>query len=185
MLEITIPGSEEFNESTGEFIVYDPVTLRLEHSLLSVSKWESFFKKPFLKSAKLNADEIRYYVQCMEVGSIHAPSLFFRLTTENIKAIEAYIADSHTATVINEIRKSKTPTSRNKVQTSESLYAAMFTRGIPIETETWNLNRLLTLIRVMDVENGTSGNNGKMSRAESAQWQREQNLARRARAKKR
>lgn len=145
MLTITIPGAELWNEAKQEFIVGKDATIVLEHSLVSLSKWESKWKKPFLTNDSKTSEEIRDYIRCMTITQNVDPNVYFRLTEDNVKEIEAYIQDSMTATRFTERPGGKRGSGR--IITSEVIYAWMTQFQIPFECQKWHLNRLLTLIR--------------------------------------
>lgn len=98
MLRITVPGAEFYNENTGEFIYFDDQELELEHSLLSISKWEGIYNKPFLSSSDKTVEEILDYVRCMTLTDNVASDVYERLSEQNIKAINDYINAPMTAT---------------------------------------------------------------------------------------
>lgn len=144
MLSITIPSQELFNEKTYEVFEIKGGTIQLEHSLISLSKWERKWKKPFLvkKNNKTN-DEFLDYIRCMTITQNVNPLLYFALTSENYEEIANYIEDPMSA------RSMASPTSkggRKEVVTAETIYYCMFTYNIPKECEKWHLNRLLNLI---------------------------------------
>ena len=149
MLEITIPEQELFNESTSEFINIKAQTLKLEHSLVSVSKWESKWKKPFLSKDKKTREETIDYIRCMTITQNINPIVYIGLTDENVECVSKYIDDPMTATWFNEpeVRKSQ------EVVTSELIYYWMVALNIPFECQKWHLNRLMTLIRVCNIKN--------------------------------
>ena len=162
MLELTLPEVEGYDENTRTFVAAAPaVTLRLEHNLVAVSKWESKFKKPFFSKELKTEEESNYYIWCMDQNPEHALSLYFRLTDQDRATIQEYIADSHTATVINDRRESKNH--HTSFTSSETIYAAMTARGIDWSAQYWHINRLLTLIRLIDIENSKGDKNNKMS----------------------
>ena len=150
MLRITIPATEEWNETTEEFIYTKEQTLQLEHSLVSLSKWESRWKKPFLSKEVKTKEEIIDYIKCMTVTQNVDPNVYRCLTEENIKAVNAYINDPMTATTFSD-RNKRSPS--REIITSEILYYQMIALTIPMECQKWHLNRLLTLIRVCDLKN--------------------------------
>ena len=129
MLEITVPASEGFNPATNEFIQYKEEKLTLEHSLLSISQWESKYHKPFLGGSKTNA-EIVDYIRCMTITKGVDPKVYHRLTEENIDRINDYIQDSMTATWFSE---DATPegkaTKKNQVITAELIYYWMIAKN--------------------------------------------------------
>ena len=174
MLSISIPGGELFDEVRRKFITVKPVTLQLEHSLISISKWESKWKKAFLSTAQRTPEEFRDYVRCMTMNADVDPNVYLFLTQANYADIQAYIDDRMSATIF---RGEKTPSGPVKSRTSEQIYGAMVLLGIPFECQKWHLNRLLNLIHECEILQ--SG--GKMSRKDSAKYIREMNAARRAR----
>lgn len=150
MLSITIPDTELFNDAEQQFYVIKGGTIQLEHSLVSVSKWESKWKKSFfLKNNKSN-EEVLDYVRCMTITQNVNPYLYKCLTKENMLNIKEYIDDPMTATTISNIKKT---TGNNGVITSEILYYYMIALGIPFECQKWHLNRLIMLIRVCSIKN--------------------------------
>jgi hypothetical protein len=149
MLIITIPATELFNDDTQEFIQTKEQTLQLEHSLVSLSKWESKWHKPFLSKEKKTVAETLDYVKCMTITQNVDPDVYNRLSGENITTINNYIDAPMTATTF-----SNTNTSRSReIITSELIYYWMISLNIPMECQKWHLNRLLTLIRVCNVKN--------------------------------
>lgn len=180
MLEITIKGSELWDESTEQFVHVDGCTLKLEHSLLSISKWESKWKKPFLTDSKKyekTQEETLDYIRCMTVYPKVDPSVYLGLTEQNIKEITDYISDPMTATTF---RKTNDPPSR-EIITSELIYYWMVALKIPFECEKWNLNRLLTLIRICGIKNRPPK---KISRGAAVKHHAAINKARRAKYSK-
>lgn len=173
MLTIVVPGKEYFNDTTGEFITVLPRKLELEHSLISVSKWESRWKKPFLDDHPKTAAESKDYVRCMSLDMDVDPMVYRGLTAELLHQVDAYINDSMTATTFSD-RGYRVQS--GKFTTSELIYCRMFALGIPKECETWHLNRLLTLIRVCNEENAPKK---KMSTRERYAQQKALNAQRR------
>lgn len=152
MLTITIKGREEYNPATNKFITVKDTVLSLEHSLVSISKWESKFHKPFVTKDNKTNEELIYYVKCMTITQNVDPNVYSLLTRENIEEINNYITDSMTATWFNE-RKDQ-PQRRNTEQiTSELVYYWMVAFNIPWEAQKWHFNRLLTLIRICNIKN--------------------------------
>ena len=174
MLSITIPGSRDlYDEETSRFIIVKGQTVQLEHSLISISKWESKWKKAFLSRASRTPEETVDYIRCMTTTPGVDPNLYLCLTRENIAQIQAYIDDPMSATVF---RGEDKPKGTPRPRTSEQIYGAMVVLGIPFECQKWHLNRLLNLIHECELLN--SGD--KMSRKDSAKYMRGINAARRA-----
>lgn len=160
MLQIMIPKSEQWDESTNEFIVTKEQTLKLEHSLVSLSKWESKWCKPFLSKKEKSVEEVMDYIRCMTITQNVDPNVYFALSKDNIEQINNYISAPMTATTFRPDPRDRT---RNRVITAEVIYNWMFTFNIPMECQKWHLNRLLTLIRVCSIESAPSK---KMSQKE-------------------
>ena len=150
MLRIVIPESELFNEQTGEFISVKKQTLQLEHSLVSLSKWESKWHKPFLGKEDKTFDETIDYIRCMTLSQNIDPNIYMFLTQENIKEINDYIGDPMTATTFSDDGNGR---NNREIITSELVYYWMVALNIPFECQKWHLNRLLTLIRVCNIKN--------------------------------
>lgn len=151
MLTIYVNEVELYDELKEEFITIKAKTLQFEHSLISLSKWESEYKKPFLTSSNLKTDnELYYYLECMCIQNITSDELKLILTTKNIELINTYIDEKRTATWFNELNKDKL---NNEQITSELLYYWMIAMNIPLACEKWHLSRLLTLIKICNEKN--------------------------------
>ena len=150
MLEITIPATELWDEINEEFITTKEQTLRLEHSLVSLSKWESKWCKPFLSKTNKTDEEMLDYVRCMTLTQNVPYEVYRCLTDDNIHKIYEYIDAPMTATWFND--DNTKGTSREQT-TSELIYYWMIALNIPFECQKWHLNRLLTLIRVCNIKN--------------------------------
>ena len=164
MLTITIPATELWDETREEYIYTKRQTLQLEHSLVSISKWEGKWCKPFLSSNDKTLEETIDYVKCMTVTPNVKPEIYRCLSGENIEDINKYIAAPMTATWFSE---DKTARPSREVITSEIIYYWMIALNIPFECQKWHLNRLLTLIKVCDRKNQPPkkmGKNAIMSR---------------------
>lgn len=176
MLEITVPEHEFYDEYKEEFFTIKEQTLVMEHSLVSISKWEAKWKKPYMSSEK-TPEEALDYIRCMTVSPKKVNPLVYRaLTQENADAIEAYINDPMTATTINVNGHRKV--GRKETITSELVYYWMTAQNVPIEFEKWHINRLLTLLEVCAIKNDP--NPKKMSRSAVGKQNRALNAARRA-----
>lgn len=176
MLQITIPSSEKWDEVKQEFVNTEGRTLQLEHSLVSISKWEAKWHKPFLANQEKTIEETQDYVRCMTLTQNVDPQVYCNLTNANIQTINQYIQDSMTATWFQKNYGGR-GTVRETV-TSELIYYWMITLNIPFECQKWHLNRLLTLIRVCNVKNSPRK---KMSRKQLLSENRALNEARRKR----
>ena len=150
MLQITIPAIEQWDESTQEFVYSKAYTLQLEHSLISLSKWESKWHKPFLSKTEKTTEETIDYIRCMTLTQNVKPEVYFNLSVENILQVNEYIEDPMTATTFVEDRDGKRS---REIVTAELIYYWMISLNIPVEFEKWHLNRLLTLIRVCNIKN--------------------------------
>jgi hypothetical protein len=163
MLRITVPKREYWDEKEEKFIYTKEQTLQLEHSLVSLSKWESKWNKAFISKAEKTHEETLDYVRCMTITQNVDPEVYHRLTDENIREINAYIDAPMTATYLSEDKNSSKKS--NEVITSELIYYWMIAMNIPPEYQKWHLNRLLTLIRVCERKNTPAK---KMSKKELA-----------------
>ena len=150
MLEITIPAIELWDEEKQEFINKKEQTLQLEHSLVSLSKWESKWCKSFLYTKEKTFEETLDYIKCMTITQNVSDDVYTRLTNKNIEDINNYIAAPMTATVFYD---NKNQGGKNETVTAEIIYYWMISLNIPFECQKWHLNKLITLIRVCNVKN--------------------------------
>ena len=150
MLTIHIPKTELWDENQQIFLQSKEYTLQLEHSLVSISKWESRWQKPFLTKSPKTLDETVDYVRCMTVNKNVDQDAYAFLSNENINTINRYIDSPMSATCFSEHRTG--PVNREQV-TSELIYYWMVALNIPFECQKWHLNRLLTLIRICNIKN--------------------------------
>lgn len=156
MLQIVVPptkGRELWDEAEECFIQTPSTkgqTLQLEHSLVSISKWESRWHKPFLSKVEKTDEEILDYIKCMTLTQNVDPNVYMCLTDENLSQVKNYIDNPMTATRIYDEKNRK---GSREIITSEVIYYWMISLGIPVEFQKWHINRLLTLVRVCDIKN--------------------------------
>lgn len=176
MLKIVIPKNEFWNEQKQEFITINETVLTLEHSLVSLAKWESKWKKPFLSEDVKTKEEQIDYVRCMTTTQSIDPVVFKCLTNVQLQEIDSYINDSMTATTFSDIKIR----GKKEIITAEIIYYWMVSFNIPFECQKWHLQRLLTLIRVCSAKNAPQK---KMSTKDIMSRNRALNKARRAQLK--
>lgn len=172
MLEITIPETEYFDDENQSFITMHEQKLRLEHSLVSIAKWESKWHKPFLRRHAHTWEETIDYVRCMTITQNVPNDIYYGLTDKNIKEIERYMDDKMTATWFRDNGRKNS----REIITAEIIYYWMIEAGVPFECEKWHFNRLMTLIRVCS-EKQSGGK--KMSKNETLKQYAALNAARR------
>lgn len=162
MLTVTLPGVELYDDNTSTFTTIKGTTITLEHSLVAISKWESKWKVPFLsKEAKTRAQTLDY-IKCMTVTQNVNPLLYLYIPDSIIKQIQDYMDDKMTATWFREEKGPKK--TRERVVTSELIYYWMIESNIPMECQKWHLNRLITLIQVVNEERKAADPNNKKRR---------------------
>lgn len=176
MLTLVIPDAEFWDSENRKFVTRYGGILRLEHSLISVSKWESIHQKAFLSKEPKTVDETIDYIRCMALDKNISNNVYDCLTDENIQTVNDYIANPYSATKFFDSRNGKNVTGSQNTMTSEIIYYLMFAYSIPKECEKWHLNRLLTLLRVFDIK---SNPQKKMSRRDLAARNRKLNEERR------
>lgn len=173
ILKINVDDTELWDEDKEEFVRINKQVLRLEHSLYSISKWESIWKKSFLYTEQKTDEELYSYIQCMCVDEVPM-EVIMSLSVTKIKTIIDFMEDQKTATTITNY--SRTHGRRTQIVTSELIYYWMTELNIPFECEHWHLSRLMTLIEVCNVEKNPDD---KMSKKETIEYHRALNAARR------
>lgn len=172
MLKLVIPSIEFYDEQKQEFINTKEQSIQVEHSLVSISKWESKWNKPFLSKESKTIEETIDYVKCMTLTQNVPSEVYSRLTNDNINDVSKYISAPMTATWFSDTKEKPS----REIITSEIIYYWMITYNIPFECQKWHLNKLLALIRVCSNKNQPAK---KMSRAEIISRNRELNNQRR------
>lgn len=172
MLDIVIPSVEFYDELKNEFIQTKEYKLRLEHSLVSLSKWEAKWNKPFLSDEHKTIEETIDYIKCMTLTQNVSDDAYKNITDQVIIDVNNYISEKMTATTIKEEgRNSK------EIITSEIIYSWMISLNIPLECQKWHLNRLLTLIKVCNIQSQPPK---KMNRNEMIQKNKDLNAQRKS-----
>lgn len=157
-LKLHIPAYEDlWDERNQRFISTKEADIVLEHSLVSISKFEQKWKRAFLSNKPLTDEQIIDYItRCMVISSFNNDTSVYRSLLafpDLVKQINDYMNDSMTATVINNGKITAQQHYKNKVITSEEIYYLMASNNIPIEFQKWHLNRLLALLKVFEVKN--------------------------------
>lgn len=171
--KIVVPASELYDPKANRFYDVKEQTLVLEHSLVSLSKWERKYHRPWISDGPKTPEELEYYVKCMTLTQNVNPLVYKNLTKENYDEIYAYIEDPMTASWVND--KGGRPS--REIVTAEIIYYWMIEFNIPVEFQKWHLNSLIMLIRVISAKKAPSR---KMSKSEAMSRQRDLNAARRA-----
>ena len=173
MLPVHVSGQEFWDEAKECFVYGNEVTLKLEHSLISISKWESKWLVPFYDSEK-TGEMVKDYIRCMTLNTGIDPEVYDRLSAQNIDEINEYIASPMTASTIKDDKKGSG--SKERI-TSELIYYWMTAFNIPFECEKWHINRLIMLVRICSEKNKPTK---KMSAREVMAQNKALNAARRA-----
>ena len=184
MLEIVIPEQhyEPFDEVNNEFlpeINIKETKLQLEHSLISLKKWEQTWHKPFFNRNKEDKtyDELCDYIRCMTINKVDDPEVYYWIPKNIVEQVIKYIEDPMTATTINESNIVDKQRNTREGITAEIIYYWMIALNIPVEFQKWHLNQLLTLVKVVSIKNGKQE---KMDPKVAAKQRAELNRARRA-----
>lgn len=180
VLTVHIPRQELFDEETQTFVNIKEMDLQLEHSLISLAKWESKWHIPFLGKEDKTEEQIEDYIRCMTLTQNVNSTIYQHLPDTVLRQIFDYIEDSMTATWFTDAEEKKGGIGKKDVVTAEIIYYWMITLNIPVQFEKWHLSRLLTLIRVINVKNTPSK---KMKQKDILAHNRKLNAARRARTK--
>lgn len=162
MLTIKIPAGELWDEKHGCFIYTKETELKLEHSLVSISKWESKWHKAFLKKSNKTNEEVIDYIRCMTITQNVDPNVYLCLDEKSLIAIQNYISDPMTASFLNTItNNSEEGPASSETPTSELIYYWMIQFGVPSVYEKWHINRLLTLLKICQVKSQPNGSISK------------------------
>lgn len=176
MLTIIVPAVESYDEEKQVFINTEEITLELEHSLISLSKWEASWEKPFLSADDKSTEETLGYVYAMTLTPNVSPEVYQRLSNDHLKQINNYIDAKMSATWFTE-----KPSGRGRETiTSEIIYYWMIALNIPFECQHWHLNKLFTLIKVCNQKNAPAK---KMNKTEAIAQRRALNEQRKAQLK--
>lgn len=151
MKTVIIPGSELYDESKNEFITLKDTQLTIEHSLISIKKWEERWKVPFLKTEK-TAEQFLDYIRCMTINKVD-DNVYRFIPSDVLKEIVDYIADPMTATWFSDNETVGAQKRESEIVTAEIIYYWMIALNIPMEFQKWHLNSLLTFIRVVSIKN--------------------------------
>jgi len=179
MLKIIVPGAEQYDPVENLFYTTKDTNLTLEHSLVSISKWEAKWKKPFMSATGMTQEELKSYVRCMTLTQNVDPLVYSALTQNNYSQILKYMEDPMTATTVNEKNIPKSGPRAGRVVTSELVYYWMTALNIPFDPcQKWHFNRLMTLIRVASIEQQPPK---KMSKRDIMAQNKSLNAARKAR----
>lgn len=178
MLQIDVVMSEDFDETSQEFLT-ETRALTLEHSLVSLSKWESEYEKPFLSAEEKTTEEVMSYIKMMIISPDFPPDIIDKLAPEHFQQVNEYINAKRTATWFSEPKTAKNKHARQTV-TSELIYYWMTSYNIPWEAERWHLNRLFTLIKVFGAERDDKSKTNKTARRDIAAERRALNASRRS-----
>lgn len=165
MLTLHIKEKEIFNEKTQEFEHVNACSICLEHSLVSISKWEAKWHKSFLNTEDKTNDELIDYIKCMTVSQNISLKIYSTLSIDEIKKINLYIGDTMSATTFSERKPEGAAPQKKDIVTSELIYYWLVAYQIPFECQRWHLNRLLTLIKICSIKNSNTKDDKMSKRA--------------------
>lgn len=153
MLRLLIEGRELFNDKTQEFITSEPIVLELEHSLISLSKWESKHHRPFLGAGEKTAEEIKSYIDCMIISDEQPENYHDQMTQKEYDAVNDYIGSPQSGTTFHNLAKTAGG-NRGETISAELIYYWLTAFQIPFQpAENWHLNRLFNLLRIASLKN--------------------------------
>lgn len=161
MLRLDIPAQELWDSVREEFVLVKPYSLTLEHSLVSISKWEAKYHAPFLRDKPMSLDETRDYIRMMTITQNVPDNVYLGITDDLVKKVSDYIGDPMTATTFKELSGGPSGRKSRTFVTSELIYYWMFSYQIDMKCEKWHLNRLITLIRIFAEKNKQQSSNPK------------------------
>lgn len=175
MLQINVPAQEYYDERNEMFINIPAVTLKLEHSLFAISKWEAKWKKAFLGKQEKTQEETRDYIRCMTLNEEPVDAMTYTaIPAADLKRVKDYLEDKMSASCLPE----RDHDEGGDTVTSELIYYWLVALQIPFECQYWHLNRLLTLVQICNMKNNPDKR--KMSRSELLSRNRALNAQRRA-----
>lgn len=177
MKEVLVPEIRLWDEEKEEIITVNETKLQLEHSLISLKKWESKWHKPFLSDDEMTVEEIKDYIQCMTINQVKNDEVFKYIPNDLIVEIIEYIKNPMTATWFTKGYNSENTDNKKETVTAEIIYYWMISLNIPMECQKWHLNQLLTLIKVVNIKNSPKK---KGDKRETAKWIAAENARRRA-----
>lgn len=176
MLTLTIPASEFYDEKHEVFVKLKELSINVEHSLISISKWESKYHKPFLDKKEWTEEETLDYIRCMTMNHSVPDYAYYLITPEQAEEIRRYIENPMSASIVPDMKQGRVG---REIVTSELIYYWMVSLQIPLECEKWHLNRLLMLVKVCNYKNAPPK---KRSKNDVLKQQRNINEARKAAA---
>lgn len=150
MLEIDVPMDDNFDEDTETFGSSQIFRVKLEHSLVSLSKWEAVWEISFLNNKDMTPEQTVSYLRMMILNDDLPPEVFQKLVENHIPEVNEYISAKHTATTVPTVPGAP---QNEEIKTAELIYYWMIQLGIPMECQYWHLNRLLMLVRVVNFKN--------------------------------